>query len=125
MSRRRNGKPPEGGSYQVQLREAMSRFLPKGLATVSGDARVRWVERLLVVCAVLMAWDPGPTLADRFAAARACVVRMFPGRRRPGGTHEGFAAALLRASAGLLGVVAASLRASVRSAAVAGGCWEV
>jgi hypothetical protein len=83
------------------------------------------VDRLLVVCAVLMAWDPGPTLVDRFAAARACVVEMFPGRRRPGGTYEGFVAALAKASQGLLDLVAAALRQSVRSAAAAAGCWEV
>jgi len=126
MSRRRRGKPPEGGSYQVQLRRAMSRLLPRrGLATVAADGRVRWADRLLVVCAVLMAWDPGTTLVDRFAAARACVVEMFPTRRRPGATHAGFVAALARASPGLLGLVAPALRAAVCSAARAGGCWAV
>lgn len=119
------GKPPEGGSYQVQLRQAMSRFLPRGLATVAKDGRVRWTDRLLVMCAILMAWDPGPTLLDRFEAARQCVVKMFPTRRRPGTTYEGFIAALVKVSQGLLDLVASSLRLSVRAAAEAGGCWEV
>src|SRR4051812_2010063 len=93
MSRRQSGKPPAGGSYQVQLRQAMSRCLPRdGLATLppDGGRRLRWTDRLLVVCAVLIGWDPGLTLADRFAGARACLVDMFPGRRRPGGTYDGF-----------------------------------
>lgn len=128
MSRRRSGKPPAGGSYQVQLRRAMSLFLPRtGLATLPGaDCRLRWTQRLLVVCAVLLAWDPSGTLTDRFAAARACLVSMYPGRRRPGGTYEGFIAALARSSDALLAVVAGHLRRSVREAAeAAGACWEV
>lgn len=127
MPGRRSGKPPAGGSYQVQLRQAMSRFLPRGLATLpGGDGRLRWTARLLVVCAVLMAWDPAAALEDRFAAARSCLVKMFPGRRRPGRTYEGFVAALAKASEALLAAVVGHLRASVREwAQSAGACWEV
>jgi len=127
MSRRRSGKPPAGGSYQVQLRRAMSRVLPRrGLAVLpGGDGRLRWTARLLVVCAVLMAWDPSDRLKDRFAAARACVVGMYATRRRPGGTCEGFLAALARSSAALLGAVAAHLRGRVREAAGSSGRWLV
>jgi hypothetical protein len=106
----------------------MSRFLPRaGLATLpGGDSRLRWTERMLVVCAVLLAWDPGAALADRFASARACLVRMFPGRRRPGGTYAGFIAALARSSGALLAAVTEHLRRSVREwAESAGSCWEV
>ena len=125
MPGRRSGKPPAGGSYQVQLRRAMGRFLPpKGLATLPGaDGRLRWTERMLVVCAVLLSWDPSGTLTDRFAAARSCLVKMFPGRRRPGRTYEGFIAALAKASEALLAAVIGHLRESVREAA--GSCWEV
>ena len=124
MPGRRSGKPPAGGSYQVQLRRAMSRFLPRtGLATLPGDGRLRWTERLLVVCAVLMAWDPAPALDDRFASARSCLVKMVPGRRRPGRTYEGFIAALAKASEALLAAVIGHLRESVREAA--GSRWEV
>lgn len=128
MPGRRSGKSPAGGSYQVQLRQAMTRFLPrKGLATLAGDdGRLRWTARLLVVCAILMAWDPAQTLADRFASARACLVGMFRGRRRPGGTYAGFAAALAKASESLLAAVTEHLRRSVREwAESAGACWEV
>jgi hypothetical protein len=114
-----------GGSYAVQLKEAMTQLLPRGLATVSQDGRLRWVERLLVVCAVLMAWGEGPTLAARFRASRACVVEMFPTRRRPGATYEGFIEALEKVSWHLLGLVSGHLRGLVRGAAQAAGCWEV
>jgi AcrR family transcriptional regulator len=112
-------------SYPGQLKEAISQLLPRGLATVSQDGRVRWVERLLVVCAILVAWGEGQTLVARFTAARACVVEMFPSRRRPGETYEGFIGALEKVSWDLLGVVAAHLRGLVRGAAQAAGCWEV
>jgi hypothetical protein len=127
MSRRRSGKPPAGGSYQVQLRQAMSRLLPRrGLPVLpGGDKRLRWTGRLLVVCAVLMAWDCSDTLKDRFESARACLVRMYPTRRRPGGTCEGFFAALARSSAALLSGVVAHLRASVRESAGSSGRWLV
>jgi len=125
MSRRVNGKLSNDGSYQAQLRQAISRHLPaKGLATTTDDARVRWVDRLLVTCAILMAWEAGHTLVDRFGAARACVVQMFPTRRRPGKTYAGFIAALVAAGGPLLATVTAALRLSVRRAADAGGCWR-
>lgn len=124
MSRRVNGKLSRGESYQTQLRRAIGRHLPaKGLPSTTDDARVRWVPRLLVTCAILMAWDAGHTLGDRFAAARACVVGMFPGRRRPGATYAGFAAAVATAGGPLVAVVSASLRGSVRRLAEARGCW--
>jgi hypothetical protein len=106
----------------------MSRFLPRaGLATLApaGDSRLRWTDRLLVACAVLLSWDPSATLAGRFDAARAAVVAMYPGRRRPGETYGGFVAALARASAGLLAVVVAALRGAAREAADAAGCWTL
>jgi DDE family transposase len=114
----------KGGSYQGQLLNAIGALLPRGLATVSSDRRVRWTERLLVVCAILVAWGHEPALVDRFAAARACLVQMFPTRRRPGETYEGFIEALEKVSWGLLGRVAGHLRGLVRGAAVAAGCWE-
>lgn len=123
MSSRRSGTPSDGGSYRRELRRAIDEFLPRRLLKGGDDRRrVRWVPRLLVTCAVLMAWDAGGTLADRFAAARACLVGMFPGRRRPGRSYAGFAAALARRSDALLGAVAASLRAAVRG--LAGDAWE-
>src|SRR5690242_20793029 len=119
MSRRRSGSQSSRGSYpQQELRQAVAGLLPhQGLPVLPTDLRRRWTARLLVTCAVLLAWAPGATLADRFADARAQVVAMYPGRRRPGRTYAGFIAALARASASLLAVVLDALRRSVRQSA--------
>lgn len=115
MSRRTNGKPSAGGVYPAQLREAIGRFLPhRGLPVLAGKRQLCWAARMLVVCAILVAWDASGTLSDRFHAARRVVVKMFPTRRRPGTTCTGFWAALARHSDRLLGVVAPALRQRVR-----------
>ncbi len=124
MSRRRIGKSAKRPAYPIQLRQAISRFLPhRGLATLPGNGTLRWAARLLAICAVLTAWSPEPTLGDRFGAAREVLVRMFPTRRRPGGTYAGFIAALAKASGSLLAVIVPHLRGCVRRAA--GASWEV
>ena len=97
MPRRRIGKSAKCPTYPIQLRQAISRFLPcRGLPTLPGNGKLRWTARLLAVCAVLTAWGAEPTLGDRFGAARDVLVGMFPTRRRPGGTYAGFIAALAR-----------------------------
>jgi len=126
MSGRRIGKQSSRGSYPPrELRQAIGGLLPhRGLPVLPADLRRRWTARLLVTCAVLLAWQPaGTTLADRFDAARAAVVAMYPGRRRPGETYAGFVAALARWSASLLGVVVDALRRAARRSAEAAGCW--
>jgi hypothetical protein len=128
MSGRRIGKQSSRGSYPPrELRQAIGELLPhRGLPVLPTDLRERWTARLLVTCAVLLAWQPaGATLADRFDAARAAVVAMYPGRRRPGETYAGFVAALARWSASLLGVVVDALRRAARRSAEAAGCWTI
>lgn len=127
MSRRRSGSQSDGRSYpQRELRQAVADLLPhRGLPVLPTDLRRRWTARLLVTCAVLLAWAPGATLADRFDAARAAVVAMYPGRRRPGRTYAGFIAALARSSASLLAVVADALRRAARRSAEAADSWTV
>ena len=74
--------------YLTQLRESIARWLPAKSLPLIDDAR-RWSDRMLVIAAVLMAWAPGGTLGQRFAAARDALVKMYPSRKRPGGTYEG------------------------------------
>src|SRR5438045_814932 len=104
MSRQRIGKQSKCGSYpQRQLRQLVSALLPsKGLPILPKDLRQRWTLRLLVMCAVLLAWQPGVTLKDRFAEVRWQVIQMHPGRRRIGKSYHGFIAALAKVSAALL-----------------------
>jgi hypothetical protein len=100
------------------LRAGVARYLPRaGLPLTTGKASLRWVPRMLVVGAILFAWDAGATLGDRFAAARDALAAMFPSRRRPGADPQGFLRALGRHSPGLLATVAARLRRHVRRVA--------
>ena len=123
MSRRTPGRSTPA-SYPADLRHAMRRFLPaSSLPSLSDDGRIRWVPRMLVIAAILMAWSPALHLVDRFAEAYDAVVAMFPGRRRPGKTHEGFAAALARQSQALLEQLAQHWRLAVQE--TAGAYWEV
>jgi len=43
-----------------------------------------------------MAYDPSASLKERFSHARECLVGVFPSRRRPGSTYQGFVKALVR-----------------------------
>src|SRR5437867_3360268 len=75
----------KGPDRVSELRAGVSRFLPRaGLPLLSDKASLRWVPRMLVVGAILFAWDASATLGDRFAAARDAVIGMFRSRRRPG-----------------------------------------
>lgn len=101
--------------YPQSLKQAINQHLPCGLFKPGGaTATVRWCERYLTLCALLMAWSMADTLADRFDAARQGVADLFPGRRRPGRSYQGFAAALARRSDALLKKLAEHLRGEVR-----------
>lgn len=124
MKRQRIGHLSGAGFYLREVLHAIGSFLPhRGLALRSRDRRVRWTDRLLVMMAVLMAWDGGGVLGDAFEACWTAVIGMYPTRRRPGHTYEGFIKALVKHSARLLGLVQPALRQAVR--AVAGKCWQV
>lgn len=107
--------------YPQTLIQAINQHLPCRLFEAAGEA-VRWTERYLALCALVMAWSTADTLADRFDEARRCVAEMFPGRKRPGRTYQGFVAALAAKSDALLAKLADHLRGQVRT--VAGDRWE-
>lgn len=111
-------------SYPRQLRAAMSRFLPRqGLRLVPNHARERWTPRLLVVCMLLMVFSSAQHLQDRFAQARGTLLGMYPTRRRPGESYQGFITALSRISQRLLETVCQTLRRHVKQ--LAGPHWTV
>lgn len=92
-----------------QLRRHVADLLPQRGLPLTARAR-RWSDRLLVLGAVLMCWGAGPTLHDRFALARSCLVQLYPTRKRPGGGYGGFIDSLVRHSTRLLGIIVDSLR---------------
>ena len=107
--------------YTIQLRQAMRRFLPpRGLALTGSG---RWCDRLLVTTVLLMVFSSFPSLQERFAEARAAVVKMYLSRKRPGATYAGFMGMLRHHSERLLERVTGSLRRHVRR--VAQGDWKV
>jgi hypothetical protein len=123
MSRRRNDGPSRAKSYKRELGDATSRFLPhQGLPLLTDDGRVRWTSRMMAVAAILMSWDPGSMLLDRFASARAALVDMFPTRRRPGDSVEGLFRAMTIHGAAVLDVLGDHWRRCVRE--VAGKHWQ-
>lgn len=124
MSRPRKDGPSAAESYKLELRDAMSRFLPhQGLPLLTDDGRVRWTSRLLAMLAILMAWSPSRTLLDRFAGARETLVDIYRTRRRPGSSAEGFFKALTGPGVSVLAVLCDHWRRCVRE--VAGTYWKV
>ncbi len=112
--------------YRGALRSAITGLLPVArLPLLPADGRVRWTDLLLALCAILMAWGDAGTLKDRFDAARRCLLRWYPGRRRPGASYEGFVAALRRRSGRLLRWVGQAFRDRVRRSAEGRGRWRV
>lgn len=87
-----------------------------------GVVAVRWSLPFLVYQAVLMAYDSSATLQDRFAHARQTLIEMFPFRRRPGGTYQGFIKALKQLPAALVDRLDEHLRECHKR--VAGKHWR-
>jgi hypothetical protein len=124
MKRRRFGSSTSPPVYPRELLGAIGKFLPhRGLPLRSGDERVRWTDRLLVVMAMLMAWQEASSLRDAFETCWQVVTRLYPTRRRAGHSYEGFIKSLERHSGRLLPRVMAALRRAVRR--VAGRYWKV
>jgi hypothetical protein len=81
-----------------------------------------WSPLTLALGAILMSWDPGPTLAQRFASALTVLDAALPRRRRAGRTYQGFVKALARRGEGVLMTLGALLRGLSERAA--GAAWR-
>lgn len=123
MNRQRMGRSTKPQGYPNQLLHAMGKHLPHiGLPLRSPDDRVRWTDRLLVLCGVLVGWANDSALLDAFESARRALVGMYPSRRRPGKTAEGFFKALAPRTPALLATLGPHLRRRVVQ--VAGSRWR-
>ncbi|MFA6135417.1 MAG: IS4 family transposase [Phycisphaerae bacterium] len=124
MKRQRMGQSSSQRWYHRELLHAIGKFLPHGgLSLQSRDGRVRWTDRLLVVTAMLMAWQTATSLKDAFESCWQVVTGTYPTRRRAGYTYEGFIKALQKRSPRLLPIVASALRQAVQS--VAWRHWKI
>ena len=81
----------------------------------------RWSLLHLHFTALLMIYATDEALKDRFESARTCVIEMFPGRRRPGRTYQGFIKAQRRIPRKMVGHLKDHLRQHHQQ--VAGAFW--
>ena len=86
-------------TYPHPLTTAMADLLGSlmdgGRRAARSGHKVLWTPALLCVCAVLMSWDPSPTLGERFEKAGLSLANLLP-RRKAGGTYQGLVKALRR-----------------------------
>jgi hypothetical protein len=120
LSRMRKDSAARG--KRQRLLAAMGQFL---IAPLFSNLRlrsdVRWDPQRLCYQAILMAFDSGRCLRDRFAHVRQRIGWLFPKTRRVGKTYQGFVEALRRHSGVLLERLIAHLRSRVQ--ATAGRHW--
>lgn len=108
--RRRTQAPPAVPAYSHPLLAAMSDLLKPLLAQQQDPSRC-WTNLKLCLCAILMAWDPSPTLVERFESAGRSLGSMLP-KGKQGRTYQGFIKAL-RNGNDLHATLAAHLRAQM------------
>jgi hypothetical protein len=99
---------------------------PAGHDRVHGppfSAGAGWTPLTCALAALLMGWDPAPTLAQRFESALAVLDAALPRRRRTGRTYQGFVKALARHGDAALGTLVAHLRGLTQEAA--GAAWKI
>lgn len=121
-SRKMRRQPSTRTVYRRKLLEAISALIPpEVVAGVAAKAKC-WVGWRLMLMALLMAWDDGRSLGQKFDGSWLVLRELFP-RTRLGGTYQGFVKALLVYSYPLLDCISAHLR-SIQPA-LAGQHWLV
>lgn len=128
MNTRSIGSRDFTSSYRPSLRPAMSGIFTApflsmlmALGPQQRSAR-RWALDYVIYVSLLMVLDGSESLKDRFAHARQVVVKMFPGRKRPGKTYQGYVTACGRLRRQHLRAVQRQLRDRHRVAA--GPFWQ-
>ena len=124
ISRKHKSRTPKA-VYRHPLAAAMADLL-KGLVPAAADKPRRghtllWTPLLLSLCAILMSWDPSPSLAARFEVAGLSLGNLLPGKDK-GGTYQGWIKAMMR-NGTLHQRLADRLRESIRQMATDAGCW--
>jgi len=86
------------------------------------DRSRRWTLEQVIYVSLLMVLDAAPTLKERFDNARQAAVAMFPGRKRPGKTYQGYVKARRQISRGPIRVIKRQLCRYHRR--IAGAFWR-
>ena len=106
--------------YRPVVLEAMKKFLSPEFFQGQPLAGRWWLGWELVLGAVLLSWESGGSLGQRFAATRLTLRQWWP-KKPLGRTYQGFIKALVRLSPQLLAAVMARLRTVLRQ--TAGPYW--
>jgi hypothetical protein len=104
-------------------RHALVRLISPLLAPLAASRGAGWSPRTLAIASVLMGWDAGPTLAQRFESALAVLDAAVARRRRVPRTFQGFVKALARHGDAALALLGVHLRTLTRQAA--GRSWSI
>lgn len=84
--------------------------------------KLLWTPLLVSFCAILMSWDPSPSLAARFDAAGLSLSLLLP-RHKKGATYQGWIKALQQRNINLHQRVAERLRQVIQQMAGQAGHW--
>ena len=84
--------------------------------------KLLWTPLLVSFCAILMSWDPSPSLAARFDVAGLSLSLLLP-QYEKGGTYQGWIKALQQRNIDLHQRVADHLRQVIEQMAREAGCW--
>lgn len=117
----RVGQSVVGRVYRPVVLEAMKEFLRPGLFQEGPVLCRLWHGWELVLTAVLLAWEAGGSLGQRFATTGLTLRQWWP-KKPLGRTYQGFIKALLRHSPALLERVTGILRTALQ--ATAGPFWR-
>lgn len=86
------------------------------------DRSRRWTAEHVIYVSLLMVLDGAPTLKERFDNARQSTVAMFPGRKRPGRSYQGYVKARRQISRRQIRVTKRELCRHHRR--IAGAFWQ-
>jgi hypothetical protein len=96
MSTRKREHGDALSTYRQSLASAMSTIFTASffsvLRTLGCPVRrgCSWTLPRVIMMSLVMGWSSGQSLQDRFEESRECLMEMVPGRKRPGGTYQGY-----------------------------------
>jgi hypothetical protein len=117
----RRHKPAYRHPLTAAMLDLLGGLLENGRRKGRRGHKLRWTPLLLCLCAILMSWDPSPTLAARFRSAGLSLSMLLP-RPDKGNSYQGWIKAMMN-SGNLHQRVADRLRDALRKMAHSGGCW--
>lgn len=107
-------------SHRPDLLKAMSEFIVPCVFAALDTGGWAWSAWMLVMGAILMAWDSTPSLTARFDSVRATLRQLYP-KKPLGESYQGFIKGLMKHSPAMLSILTAHLRRRLQD--LAGAHW--